>query len=255
MSTTSSQLSPSTYDPIAEMYHALWADWYFSSAVPALERLFFSHVSTGQRVLDVCCGSGHVTKELVRRGYNVTGVDASAGLIAIARREMPEVDWRVGDVRQLGIHGGYDAALCTFDSLNHLTDPSDLVLAFRSVHGALEPGGWFCFDMNLDEAYQVDKQQWVVEVHDTRVSMIRGTYDAETREVETELRWFIREPDCDLWKQQSSRIQQRSYSQEEILRALSEAGFQKLEAVPGEEAGVTQGMGIGRLFVTAHREK
>ncbi len=233
------------------MYHALWADWYFSSAVPALEQIFFSRVPTTKRVLDVCCGSGHVTKELVKRGYQVTGMDASAGLISIARREMPDVDWRVGDVRKLGISGGYEAALCTFDSLNHLTDPADLAVAFKSVRAALEPGSWFCFDMNLDEAYQVDKQQWVVEVQDTRVSMVRGTYDAETRLVETELMWFIREPDGQLWKQQRSRIQQRSYRQEEILKALSEAGFRNLETVPGEDAGVTHGMGIGRLFVTA----
>ena len=192
-----------------------------------------------------------MTKELVRRGYRVTGVDASAGLIAIAKREMPEVDWRVQDVRQLGIQGGYEAALCTFDSLNHLTNPADLTLAFQSIRAALEPGGRFCFDMNLDEAYQMDKQQWVVEVHDARVSMIRGTYDGETSLVETELLWFLREPDSDLWRQQRSRVQQRSYRQEEILQALSEAGFRKLEAIAGEDAGVTNGMGIGRLFVTA----
>ena len=62
------------------MYDSLWADWYLPAAMPALEKLVFSRVPNGARILDVCCGSGHVTTELVRRGYSVTGVDASAAL-------------------------------------------------------------------------------------------------------------------------------------------------------------------------------
>ena len=101
----------SAFDPVAEMYHKLWNDWYLSSAIPALEKMFFSRVPSGARVLDVCCGCGHVTKELVRREYQVTGVDASAELLQIARREMPEVDWRLRDARQIGSHHEYAGAI------------------------------------------------------------------------------------------------------------------------------------------------
>src|SRR5436305_7706286 len=96
--------APSSYDPIADMYHRLWADWYLPAALPALELLFFSKVPKASgRILDVCCGSGHVTRELIGRGYSVTAVDASAGLIAIARRDWPGVDWRVADVRNFDV--------------------------------------------------------------------------------------------------------------------------------------------------------
>src|ERR1700728_153608 len=88
------QAARSSYDDIADMYHSLWANWYLPAALPALEKLFFSQLCSGGRVLDLCCGSGHVTRELVERGYAVTGVDASAALIAIARRELPQVDFR-----------------------------------------------------------------------------------------------------------------------------------------------------------------
>ncbi len=245
----STPLSP--FDPVAEMYHALWNDWYLSSAIPALEKMFFSRVPSGSRVLDVCCGCGHVTKELVRREYQVTGVDASAGLIGIAKREMPEVDWRVQDARDMDVPQDYAGAISTFDSLNHLPSPEDLARVFVSVKKALRPGGRFSFDMNLDEAYRAGTQQWVVEVHDATASLIRGNYDAETKKVDTELIWFVREKTGDLWKQYRSVIRQRSYTQTEILTALSEAGFTDIEALPGEEAGMTDGLGIGRLFVSA----
>ena len=246
MSTISSQ-----FDPVAEMYHTLWNDWYLSSAIPALDRMFFSRVPSGSRVLDVCCGCGHVTKELVRREYRVTGVDASAGLVEIARREMPDVDWRVQDVRYLDMQHEYEGALSTFDSLNHLLTPEDLGQVFESVHAALAPGGRFSFDMNLDEAYHTGTQQWVVDVHDATASLIRGNYDAETKRVATELIWFVREKEADLWRQYRSTINQRSYTQTEILTGLSKAGFTNIEAMPGEAAGMTDGLGIGRLFVSA----
>jgi len=91
----------SPYDAVAGMYHALWNHLYLPAAMPALERLLFSRVPAGGRVLDLCCGSGHVTRELVGRGYRVTGVDSSAGLIALATRDLPGVDFQVQDAREL----------------------------------------------------------------------------------------------------------------------------------------------------------
>src|SRR5690242_16954112 len=116
----------SSYDDVALMYHRLWADWYLPAALPALERLFFSQVAPPARVLDLCCGSGHVTKELVRRGYRVTGVDNSAELIELARRALPQVDFRVQDATALALEADYDAAISTFDSLNHILEIEQL---------------------------------------------------------------------------------------------------------------------------------
>ncbi len=213
--------------------------------------MLFSRIAPGALVLDVCCGCGHVTKEVVRRGYQVTGVDLSEALIAIAQREMPEVDWQVQDARHLQLQRKYDAALSTFDSLNHLPSVEDLAQVFVSVHRALKPGGRFSFDMNLDEAYRTGTQQWVVDVGDAAVSLIRGNYEGDSKRVETELIWFVKEQTSDSWRQHRSTIKQRSYTQNEILTSLSEAGFRNIEAMPGEEAGMLHGLGIGRLFVSA----
>ncbi len=243
--------SPSSYDPIAEMYHALWAGWYLPAAMPALDRLFFSRVPVGSNVLDVCCGSGHVTKELIQRGYRVTGVDASAGLIAIAQREMPDGDWRVQDARHLHLESRYTAALSTFDSLNHVLSPEELQQIFESVRGAMRPGGLFAFDMNLDEAYRADMRRWTVDVNDATVSLVRGTYHPPSKKACTELIWFVRNETDDLWRQSRSAVEQRSYTQAEILSALEKAGFREIECMTAEEAGMTAELAFGRIFVTA----
>ena len=233
------------------MYHALWADWYLPAAMPALEKLFFAHAPGGARVLDLCCGSGHVTKELVRRGYRVTGVDNSKELIAIAQASLPGIDFQVQDARDLQFAEQFDAVLSTFDSLNHILELDALGRVFSCVRHALRPGGLFVFDMNLAEAYSADLRQWTADVGENSVGLVRGTFDNGSKMARTELIWFVRANKDNLWKQVRSTVEQRCYAQSDILLALSEAGFHGIEAMTAWDAGVTSELGFGRVFFAA----
>lgn len=247
--------APSSYDEIAGMYHALWADWYLPAAMPALERLFFARIPARGRVLDLCCGSGHVTKELVRRGYNVTGVDNSAELIALAQRELPGIDLRVQDATDLRLDDRYDAALSTFDSLNHILSMDGLRNVFEGVYRTLKEGGLFVFDMNMEEAYSMDLREWAVDVKEQSVGMVRGKYDAAAKRAFTELIWFVKTGTGNMWQQRRSVVEQRCYPQEEILLALSGAGFRQMEVIPARDAGVTSDLGFGRVFLVARAQE
>lgn len=233
------------------MYHAFWADWYLPAALPALETLFFSKVRRGASVLDVCCGSGHVTKELVARDYAVTGVDLSAALIAQARQQLPQAAFQVQDVRKFSLEQRFDAALSTFDSFNHFLSLADLRSAFASVHRHLKSGCLFVFDMNSEQAYFVDLRQWAAMVSENNVGLVRGTYDRMAQTASTELIWFERKEQSTCWKQRRSVVKQRCYSQEDILSALAESGFKDIEAIPATNAGVTSDLGFGRIFFSA----
>lgn len=247
--------APSSYDDIAEMYHELWADFYLPAALPALEKLFFERVPGGARVLDVCCGSGHVTGELIRRSYRVTGIDLSAELIALARAALPGSDFRVQDARNIQIEAPYDAALSTFDSLNHLLTLNDLREALASVCRALAPGGMFVFDMNLEEAYSLDLREWTVDIASERVGLVRGSFDPATKKAATELICFSKAGDGNLWRQSRSVVEQRCYTQPEILAALADAGFRGTETFAAREVGVTRGLGFGRAFFRTWRQE
>jgi SAM-dependent methyltransferase len=245
-------LNASSYDEIAGMYHQLWADWYLPAAMPALERLFFSKIPAGAKVLDLCCGSGHVTKELVARGYEVTGVDASSRLIEHARRELPEADFRVQDARNLRLQTRFDAILSTFDSLNHILVLEDLQQVFAAARTVLSPGGLFVFDMNLEEAYSADLHQWAVTVDRTNVTLVRGAYDPLTQKAATELIWFAKDASTEnTWRRHSSVVEERCYPQPEILLALRNTGFSRVEAMPAAHAGMDVQLGFGRHFFSA----
>ena len=88
-------------------------------------------------ICDLGCGNGHITGRLAKLGYQVTGVDASASGIQIARRAYPNVDFVEALIdRELSL-GQFDLVVSS-DVIEHMYRPSDLLEAARAV---LKPGG------------------------------------------------------------------------------------------------------------------
>ena len=88
-------------------------------------------------ICDLGCGNGHISGRLAALGYEVTGVDASASGIQIARREYPQVNFVHALVdRDLNL-GQFDLVISS-DVIEHLYRPSDLLDATISQ---LKPGG------------------------------------------------------------------------------------------------------------------
>jgi SAM-dependent methyltransferase len=243
--------SASAYDSIAEYYQNAWANWFLPSLRPALEKLFFSAVPPQGRLLDACCGCGHVTKELVRRGYSVTGLDNSKELIARAAKSLPAAKFVVADVRDFRLPQRFDGALSTFDSLNHLLTYPDLVAALRAIKASLCPNAPLFFDMNLEEAYSLDLGHWADHKEENALGFVRGVYDLATKRATTELIWFFRDEQTGLWSRRDASVEEQCYSREDIKNALAEAGFKRCEYYTPLEAGVTDDLGFGRLYVRA----
>lgn len=241
----------SSYDDVAEMYHTLWARQYLPASLPALERLFFSRLSPRSRVLDLCCGSGHVTKELVARNYSVTGVDNSSQLLGFARRELPGVDFRAQDARKLALDCSFAAVLSTYDSLNHILSLDELKIVFRSVRQLLDYNGFFVFDLILDEVYSGASQEWKAVVNEERIGLIQRQFDSLLRRGCTNLVWFVRDDHTDIWFHRSASIEQQCYSLAEVVRTLNGSGFSSVEAVSAHELGVNSGIAFGRVYLSA----
>jgi SAM-dependent methyltransferase len=237
----------SPYDAIAGLYHQHWDNWFVPQATPALERLFFPYLRPAAKVLDVCCGSGHMTRELASRGYRATGIDNSAALLEYARREVPQALFIHADVREFRLEEKFEGALSTFDSMNHLLSVEDLAAAFASVHAALEPGAPFVFDMNTAEAYRLDWTRWTAEVAEESVSLVQGRFDPATRCVETEVIWFVRTANG-FWERRRSIVPQRCFEEKEVRAALEAAAFRSVTCRTAMEAGVTGEIGYGRVF-------
>ncbi len=103
----------------------------------ALER-YLPRVGAGMRAIDVGCGTGHHLKELVSRGFDAVGVDASAEMLDEARRANPTVELHQADVASLPFADeSFDLALC-IEVLRYLPDPQRCIAEMARV---LRPGG------------------------------------------------------------------------------------------------------------------
>lgn len=183
----------------------------------------------------------------------MTGVDNSAGLIEIARRNLPGVDFVVQDIEHLHLEKTFDAALSTFDSLNHVLSLDGLRRACAGVRERLVPGGRFVFDMNLAEAYFLDLSQWQVTVTEDMTGLVRGRFDPAENRARTELICFSRQGNSHCWEQRKSVVEQRCYEQEEIEGAARDAGFDSVETVTAYQAGMSADLAMGRIFIVAVR--
>src|SRR3954451_8612645 len=92
-----------------------------------------ARVGSGMRVLDVATGPGHVAAAAAARGAVPVGVDVAEGMLAVARRDHPQLDFRFGDAEALPFaDGSFDAVVGAF-VLNHLPRPEVAAAEFARV--------------------------------------------------------------------------------------------------------------------------
>ena len=90
-------------------------------------------VGGGDRVLDVASGPGHVAAGAAGRGASVIGVDIAEGMLSLARRLHPELEFRRGDAEALPFpDGSFDAVVANFLML-HVGRPEQVVAEFARV--------------------------------------------------------------------------------------------------------------------------
>ena len=80
--------------------------------------------SEGVVLLDLACGTGSLSEEFAKLGYDVLGVDYSYGMLNQAMQKKLEhnlpIQYICQDMRELDLYGTVDITVCALDSLIHL---------------------------------------------------------------------------------------------------------------------------------------
>jgi len=240
------------YDEFAWFYNRYWNEEFHTLAFPILERIWLPRVPPKAHVLDLCCGAGYLARLLTDRGFCVTGIDLSEEMIRYARINAPEAHFLVGDAVSLPLPGTFDAAVSTFDSLNHVLEPRDLKAVFRNTAAALTPGAHFAFDMLLEEAYQTHWGEQFALVRDDHVLTITGArYHFRKRLAECTVTMFRLLDGC--WRRSDVVIRERCYTAAEIEAALHAGGFHQIVCYSAGDMGMGGELAEGRTFFVAVR--
>lgn len=97
----------------------------------------------GERILDLGCGTGHLTASLTEVGAAVVGLDNSADMLARARSAFAQLEFIQGDARDFTFVRPFDAIFS--NAVLHWVRPPERVI--RCVHDALRPGGRFVAEL------------------------------------------------------------------------------------------------------------
>ncbi len=97
----------------------------------------------GERILDLGCGTGHLTAQIAERGASTTGLDSSVSMIAQARQNYPKLKFALADASDFRFDEPFDAVFS--NAALHWIPEAQRVIA--SVARALKPGGRFVLEM------------------------------------------------------------------------------------------------------------
>ena len=209
-----------------ELDYARWADFVeeqfarFAKAKPEL-------------VLDLAAGTGSMTVELAKRGYDMTAVDNSADMLSLAATRLAEAG-QYGvllleqDMTDFELYGTVDAVVCCLDSLNHLTEDGELEKCFALVHNYLNPNGLFLFDVNTPHKFRhtYGVNDFILE-NEGAVCCWQNQFDADSGLCDFILTIFEKQSDGRYSRTDTVQTE-RCYSRSHLTRALKQAGFEML---------------------------
>jgi len=124
------------YDKIAEDYRNRNSDPFYVEEYGT----FCDLLGGKKRVLEVGCGIGRDAAELIAKGCAYTGIDASWGMLALARERVPEGDFKRMDFRKLEFSDDDFDGFWAAASLLHVPK-NEVCAVFSEIKRILVPGG------------------------------------------------------------------------------------------------------------------
>ena len=151
--------NPTSWGRVAEWYGEYLGkeDTYQSQVIlPNLVRLLA--IKKGEKVLDLACGQGFFTREMVRFGADIVGADISPELVAEARKNAPGAIFHVAPASELSFahKGELDAVVCVLA----LQNMEDISAVFAEVRRVLKPGGRFLMVLNHPAFRVLRRSSW-----------------------------------------------------------------------------------------------
>ncbi len=246
------------YDSLAADYDR-FVNWKgrLSHELPFFESLFEGQ--RVRRVLDAACGTGHHTIALAKRGYEATGTDLSAAMIALAQEnaaaESAVATFTVaglGDLSPLG--RTFDAAICLGNSLPHLLSKEAVSAALADLAAVLRPGGFLVIqNRNFDRVWAEQQRfmdpQWFRDASGEWIFV--RFYDFHPETVTFNMLRLRRVGEG--WSQVVESTELRPIFHQDLAKALAEAGFDPVDFYGSYDGSAFDPEGSGDQIAVARR--
>lgn len=190
-------------------------------------------------LLDLGCGTGTLTELLVKKGYDLIGIDLSQDMlnIAIEKKEKSQMDilYLQQDMREFELYGTVAAVVSVCDSVNYLLEEEDVLSTFSLVNNYLDPSGIFIFDFNTSYKYREVIGDTTIAENREDCSFIWDNFYHEEEEInEYELTFFVKDGEVNgenRYRKFEESHFQRGYTLKQMQKLLKQAGLRFLSAL------------------------
>lgn len=240
------------YDQFAFIYDALMSDIPYESYAEWVQT--HAPASQGKKLVDIGCGTGVLSVQFAKAGYDVIGLDLSESMLTIAQNRSLENNTSISFICQSmaemdGIDG-IDVAVIAIDSLNYLESLEEVESTFQQISDALVPGGQLFFDVH--SLYKMDSiyPDGPFTYEDEQVAYIWHTEQGEAdHSIYHDITFFVR-GDSGFYERFEESHYQRTYSLETYVNLLEKLGFSSV-SVSTSIFEVQQEDNIERFFIHA----
>ncbi|WP_102026962.1 class I SAM-dependent DNA methyltransferase [Salirhabdus sp. Marseille-P4669] len=218
-----------SYRTFAHIYDTLMEDAPYEDWIHFTEH-FVKKYNAGKSIIDLGCGTGEISIRFAQLGYDVTGVDLSTNMLAIANQKAQEqnvpIMWIHQNMIELETPNQYDIAVSYCDVINYLTDIEDVRRSFLNVHQTLKEDGLFLFDVHSEHyVNEFLANQTFAEVRDEVSYVWFCDQGEEESSVEHNLTFFIKKKE-EFYERYDEYHYQRTFPISVYKKLVEESGFE-----------------------------
>ena len=242
-----------SYVAFAGSYDELTTDVPYGAFADFYEDIFNVNGLKPNSLIDLACGTGTLTEIMAGRGYDMTAVDSSPDMLAVAADKLSGLDNRplllCQRLEELDLYGTVDTAYCSLDAINYIPG-SLLPEVFERVRLFLEPGGIFIFDINTPEKLRGLDGQIFIDETDDDFCVWRAEIDEDINACVYGMDLFQRRGE--LWERSNEEHIEYMHDLGDIKNMLSAAGLTDIR-VYGNLRMEAPGPDEQRVFFTARK--
>ena len=212
----------------SEVYDSLMDDDPYEKIADIIDSKIKNNNVKNKIILDLACGTGTLTKILAEKGYEMIGADISYDMLQKAQEKNPDVLFLNQSMDDFELYGTVGAIVCCLDSVNYLLDNESLNKMLNLCNNYLEPDGLLIFDVNSEYKFKNVLAQNIYTYDNDEIFYVwENNFCEEEKLCDFYLTFFLKEND--VYTRFDEVHTERMYTDNEIVKALTDNGFKILE--------------------------
>ncbi len=245
-----------SYSSFASVYDALTVNVDYKRRAEYIAGILKEQGIEDGLLLDLACGTGSLSVEFSKMGYEVIATDASPDMLMEARDKAYDEELNImflcQRMEETDLYGTVRAIVCALDSINHLSDTDALKKTFSVLKNFIDDGGIMVFDVNtLYKHQEVLGNNTFIYDEENVFCAWQNRLLKDNKTVNINLDFFRKSGN--LYERYNENFNEIAFTDEEIVNAVEGGGF-KVIARYDDLTGEAPNEKSERIYYVIRRE-